>query len=744
VLGAGRGLGGHGTAIHDSGLGIKIPAIRALDLTDPVAAVTKGGSMVAIRILQRSLVIGCGLACGFAPLAARAEGAAAREGAVIGPARGGGQRHVDLPAGTDGGGTAEPSAAGAGDAGASGSVERPTTGSEKPAPGHRRGKAPKEPRATLPEDVSPSAPSLAAREAVALGPVAAVGVEPVADPELSALRQAELVLFPRPVQGLTPGWSWELPAPVAAAGPEVRADGFPPAAPGDKPEATTVDAEWLRSLALPNLPVRFDPRVVRYLEFYRDDPQGRAIARAWVKKAGRYAPAVRASLARAGLPTDLVWLSLIESGHNPTIRSPAGAAGLWQFIPESARLYGLTVDRWVDERLDPRRSTEAAALYLSDLYQRFGSWDLAMAAYNMGHGGLSRAIAKYNTNDFWELSRHEAGIPWETTLYVPKILAIALVMTNPRAFGLEGIVPDEAASFDTVRVTPGVSLSRVAAAAEVSVAVIEEYNPQLVADRVPPATPGVDRFPVALPKGKGAIATRRLAQAQGEDVEPFLVRFGDTLASVAAAGGTTEARVRELNGARADEALEPGTVLLVPRARGERPAPPAEPEVIVVAPARFEYADRRRVFYPVRRGDRLEEIASAFGVEPGEIVLWNELDPAARLQPGMTLQLFAPAGRSLDRVRHLRAEDVRLLVAGTPEFIEHFEGQKGKQRLVITAQPGDTLASVGERFGMSAGSMERINRRSRRDPLEPGEPIVVYAARPAAGAGAAGALPAAP
>src|SRR5690606_34255177 len=104
-----------------------------------------------------------------------------------------------------------------------------------------------------------------------------------------------------------------------------------------------------------------------------------------------------------GLPKDLVWLSLIESGHNPLASSPAGAAGLWQFIPSSGRMYGLTVDRWVDERLDPRRSTRAAARFLSDLYQRFGSWELAMAAYNMGHAGLLRSVRKYNTNDFWRL-----------------------------------------------------------------------------------------------------------------------------------------------------------------------------------------------------------------------------------------------------------------------------------------------------------------------------------------------------
>src|SRR5690606_25703856 len=221
--------------------------------------------------------------------------------------------------------------------------------------------------------------------------------------------------------------------------------------------------------------------------FYRDSEQGQAIVHVWAKKAGRYAPALREEFGRAGLPKDLIWLSLIESGHNPTIRSSAGAVGLWQFIASSARMYGLTVDRWVDERLDPARSTQAAIRFLSDLYQRFGSWELAMAAYNMGYAGMSRAIQKFNTNDFWQLSRYEAGIPWETTLYVPKILAIAIVMNNKRAFGIDHVVPDPQERFDTLLVKPGQSLQDVAAAARVSSAELERLNPQLLAGRTPPA-----------------------------------------------------------------------------------------------------------------------------------------------------------------------------------------------------------------------------------------------------------------
>ena len=334
------------------------------------------------------------------------------------------------------------------------------------------------------------------------------------DRELQALRAAEKVLFPEPLAGAQTGWSWDLLGPPVSDGPDLFASGVPPSS-HLEPLATgerAADAAWLRRLQLPNLPVRFDERVVKYLKLYRDSPSGRTIARAWAKKSGRYVRTLQKMLAAAHLPTDLVWLSLIESGHNPTIRSPAGAAGLWQFIPSTGRMYGLTVDRWVDERLDPRRSTEAAIRCLSDLHQRFGSWNLAMAAYNMGHGGLARAIRKFNSNDFWDLSRYEAGIPWETTLYVPKIFAIAIVMNNPRAFGIDGIRPSAPEPFDIVTIAPGVLLSRVAAAAEVSVSVLEELNPQFLSGRAPPSTVRTSqvRWPVRVPAGKGLPLRARL------------------------------------------------------------------------------------------------------------------------------------------------------------------------------------------------------------------------------------------
>ena len=606
----------------------------------------------------------------------------------------------------------------------------PATEHNEKAAAHK-GTPPKHPAASLPPGAAPRGIDFATRRQIAGGATADELKAKKDDPELEKLLEAERVLFPRPLRGMAPGWSWELPE-VGNNGATTLDTGLPPS-PGSFTSAppTPKEADWLRGLAVPNLPVHYDERLLKYLKFFRDSPSGSAVARVWAKKSGRYEAAVRGALAQAGLPTDLVWLSLIESGHNPSIVSPAGAVGLWQFMPETARTYGLTVDRWVDERQDPERETQAAVRYLADLYHRYGSWDLAMAAYNMGHGGLSRAIKKFNTNDFWQLARHEAGIPWETTLYVPKILATAIVMNNKRAFGLDGIKPDAPESFDVVEVGPGLALADIARAAGVEPAVVEALNPMYLAERTPPLVPGRASvgYSVRLPRGAKPLPGRLLAlESARDELTTYVVKQGDTVASVARVTGANEATVRSLNRIGAQESLAAGTPLIVPKL-GVTPAPVHDDDVVVIARDLAPPADTTRVFYPVSAGDSIDSIASVFGVARSDLLAWNALDADARLQDGMVLQVFPKRSQNLARLRHLRESDVKILVAGTPEFFDHFEGLNGKRRLVVTVRQGDTLASIGRRYDTTVGWMERINRRSRTDELHAGESVIVYADR---------------
>jgi membrane-bound lytic murein transglycosylase D len=597
-------------------------------------------------------------------------------------------------------------------------------------------KAPRQPAARLPEGAVPPEPDTAARRRIAGGPTQDDLNAGVADPELRALRAAERALFPEPLFGQTSTSG----RGEGAQAPRVSATGLPPVpvmTERPDPPLSASDARWLETLSLPNIPVRFDPRVVRYLLFYRDSAQGRAILRSWTRKSGRYTPALRVELAKAGLPTDLVWLSLIESGHNAAVSSPAGAAGLWQFMAGTARLYGLTVDRWVDERLDPARSTEAAIRYLSDLHRRFGNWELAMAAYNMGHGGLSRSLQQFNTNDFWELARYEAGIPWETALYVPKILAIAVVMANKSAFRVDDVVLDPPEAFDTLRVEPGVPLAEVARAANVSESRIIDLNRQFLAGRTPPVLRSEQRhWLVRVPHHRGFAAQAALVQhgTAPADHEPYLTKVGDTPALIAQSYLTSEAALRKINGLASNEVIEPATVLLVPRLVENASPVPVLPEVVVVSAKEVGFSDRKRVFYRVVAGDTLSRVASAFGVSRADLLSWNMLDESARLQEGLVLQVFVKPEQNLDQVRYVPDGSARLLVAGSEDFFDYFEGLKGRRRILVAAREGDTLASLGQRYGMSAGWMERVNRRSRRDQLAVGERAVVYVDRAPAGA----------
>jgi membrane-bound lytic murein transglycosylase D len=202
---------------------------------------------------------------------------------------------------------------------------------------------------------------------------------------------------------------------------------------------------------------------------------------------------------------------------------------------------------------------------------------------------------------------------------------------------------------------------------------------------------------------------------------------------VAQARKTTPARIIELNAIAPGEVVRGGTVLLVPH--GSPPtvgAPdPAKP-VVVVPQDLFVYPGRTRVFYRVLTGDTLPDIAKHLHVDVDDVRRWNDLDPAARLQDGMTLQAFVPEGADLSHVVTLRERDARVLVAGTDDFFTYWEGTKGKRRVVVSAKAGETLEAIGKRYGVNLASLERINGRPRRDVLKEGDTVVVYLPAPGA------------
>jgi membrane-bound lytic murein transglycosylase D len=366
--------------------------------------------------------------------------------------------------------------------------------------------------------------------------------------------------------------------PIPPPGPTTPTEtkpGLPPPPPPVDPRTGEVRDEdkpdWMRALRRPafgDLPLRWSPRVSRFLEQYRNDPRYREIARGWMRRLPAYRSRMEAVLVRHGLPPGLIFVAMIESGFVAGAASPRSAGGFWQFLPDVARGYGLEVSFWVDERRDPDKSTEAAALFLQDLHARFGSWELALAGYNAGVFAVLTSIARYNTNDYQTLVSIESGLPWETTEYVPKVLAVAIVEQNQAAFGIANQAGDQPRPFDTITVGGGIAFEAIARRLGVATDELTALNPAYQRRRTPP-----DRSACSLrvPPGKSL----KPGELGPGDYTLVRVRPGETLARLARTHRISRDRLREINGVTNESDVTPGTAIYVPRTKKPTPTKPA-------------------------------------------------------------------------------------------------------------------------------------------------------------------------
>jgi membrane-bound lytic murein transglycosylase D len=492
----------------------------------------------------------------------------------------------------------------------------------------------------------------------------------------------------------------------------------------------TAPEPWMAALHLPDIPVRWNQQTVAYLKYFRDDPRGQALIRGWIRRMSRYEHILRPILKEVGVPEDLVFVAMAESGFNPKVRSRVGAAGMWQFMEGTGRVYGLERDYWVDERHDIERATYAAATYLKDLRVRFGSWEMALAGFNAGYGLVMTSVARANSNNFWALCEVESGLPHATTMYVPKIIAAALVGRNRAVFGvgpeLQGTLPP--VRWGQVEVGPATSITAVAKAIDEDPALLEELNAQLLRKRTPPGR----RYALRVPQGK----VHSLAQSAGRiasdagDTQQYTVRYGETLAEIARRLGTSEAALRRLNDLDDLAELERDTVLLVPSRGGKVDSTP-KPRPRAAVPALAVGPEQRRVFFEVTRSTTPRGLSEAFGAPWERIVAWNDLDPQARLQPGQVLQLLVP--RSFDarvaRVIAYEADQVDLMIRGSREHLEASLRDRGLSRRGYHVRKGDDLPRIGKKFDLSDGDLARINGFARDSKPRPGTVIVVYVDR---------------
>jgi len=359
---------------------------------------------------------------------------------------------------------------------------------------------------------------------------------------------------------------------------------------------------------------------------------GRHFVQTLLQRRGYYGPMIEQTLRQQGLPEDLIYLAAGESAFNPFAVSKAGAKGIWQFMPGTGELYGLKKTRWVDEREDPEKSTEAAARHLKDLYKTFGDWFLAMAAYDWNPAGVQMAIEKTGYADFWKL-RELRALPAETENYVPVFLAIALIAKDPKAYGFD-VPPDPARVVDQVMVSEPTDLRLVAGLIDHPVEELVRLNPSMLGWVTPPNESG---FMLNLPGGTKEQYQKVVAAippARRQWWRAYRLASDDTLATVAHWFHLTVSSLAEANHLEAGAPLETGSRLVLPL------DPAGEASLMRV----HERGPRRAERYRVRRGDTLELVADRFDVTPYDLRRWNHLG-SSTLSVGRSLVVYLPASR---------------------------------------------------------------------------------------------------
>ena len=382
-----------------------------------------------------------------------------------------------------------------------------------------------------------------------------------------------------------------------------------------------------------DIPLTLNNKVEYFVNYFQT--RGRDVFARWLSRSERYIPMMKQVLKKEGLPEDLVYLAMIESGFSPHAYSAASAVGPWQFMSHTGKRYSLRIDQWIDERRDPLKSTVAAAMYLKELYGLFNKdWYLAAAGYNAGENKILRAIDMYDTRDYWELSKG-TYLKRETKDYVPRLLAAAIIAKDPARYGFADVAYLPPIEFDTVVIPTRTDLQLVAEICGVPYQTIRDLNPELRRWCTPPEYPD---YELKVPLGKKAVfATGYVKVPEDKRFEERVLysryKAGrrDTLASVARRYGVAPQALADLNHLKKAAKVR-GRTLIVPimTASVER-RPEAQPEVS----QSHEGSSREfNKYYIVKEGDTLIELARRFNVSARLLAAWNNLKEKVALRPG--------------------------------------------------------------------------------------------------------------
>jgi membrane-bound lytic murein transglycosylase D len=480
----------------------------------------------------------------------------------------------------------------------------------------------------------------------------------------------------------------------------------------DAKEAPTEDAE------LDAIPVEVNPLVEKWITYFQG--KGRNHMERYLARSTRYEKLMKKVLRDNGLPEDLFYIALIESGFTSQATSHAAAVGYWQFIRGTGKRYGLEINRMVDERRDPVLATQAAAEYFKGLYSLFGSWYLAMASYNVGENRVKREVMKNSTRDFWELVRKKR-LPKETMNYVPKFIAAKLIAKYPDKYGFDGIDYMPAIEFETITVKEAINLRGLADKLNVPYEDFKAYNPKFKGEVAPAKNGALDiRLPVGMTEPGLVAAAASVSDkvefvADASETQTYKVRRGDNLGSIARRFRTNIAYIRELNDLGRKTHLRVGQRIYVP----DRTALKDRTDAAAVAARKTrevplnqvtggEVVEKGSRFYIVQTGDSLYTIAQKYNTSVNELKKLNRLRKGRLIRVGLKLRVPGDVGNER----------------------ETSEGGKGTsrhstQKKYHVVKRGESLIQIAQKYDISLSSLKQKNKIKNGEKILAGVKLVI-------------------